>query len=75
MRFLSAAATNGAMEIQQVVNVAVVVAGVYLIGEGKLSMGGLIACTMLTSRAVAPTRTNGWPADAVSQRQSCSGFA
>ncbi len=54
MRFLSAAATNGAMEIQQVVNVAVVVAGVYLIGEGKLSMGGLIACTMLTSRAVAP---------------------
>lgn len=54
MRFLSAAATNGAMEIQQVVNVAVVVAGVYLIGDGRLSMGGLIACTMLTSRAVAP---------------------
>ena len=54
MRFLSAAATNGAMEIQQLVNVAVVVAGVYLIGDGKLSMGGLIACTMLTSRAVAP---------------------
>lgn len=54
MRFLSAAATNGAMEIQQMVNVAVVIAGVYLIGDGKLSMGGLIACTMLTSRAVAP---------------------
>lgn len=54
MRFLSAAATNGAMEIQQLVNVAVVIAGVYLIGDGKLSMGGLIACTMLTSRAVAP---------------------
>lgn len=54
MRFLSAAATNGAMEIQQIVNVVVVIAGVYLIGEGRLSMGGLIACTMLTSRAVAP---------------------
>lgn len=54
MRFLSAAATNGAMEIQQLVNVVVVIAGVYLIGDGKLSMGGLIACTMLTSRAVAP---------------------
>ena len=54
MRFLSAAATNGAMEIQQIVNVVVVIAGVYLIGDGKLSMGGLIACTMLTSRAVAP---------------------
>ncbi|PKO34798.1 MAG: type I secretion system permease/ATPase [Betaproteobacteria bacterium HGW-Betaproteobacteria-7] len=54
MRFLSAAATNGAMEIQQLVSVVVIVAGVYLIGEGQLSMGGLIACTMLTSRAVAP---------------------
>ena len=54
MRFLSAAATNGAMEIQQIVNVVVVISGVYLIADGKLSMGGLIACTMLTSRAVAP---------------------
>jgi len=54
MRFLSAAATNGAMEIQQLVNVAVIIGGVYLIGEGQLSMGGLIACTMLSSRAVAP---------------------
>jgi len=53
-RFLSAAATNGAAEIQQLVNVTVVVAGVYLIAEGMLSMGGLIACTMLSSRAVAP---------------------
>ncbi|MDR2837714.1 MAG: type I secretion system permease/ATPase [Azonexus sp.] len=54
MRFLSAAATNGAMEIQQLVNIVVVIGGVYLIGDGKLSMGGLIACTMLSSRAVAP---------------------
>lgn len=54
MRFLSAAATNGAMEIQQVISVVVVIIGVYLIGDGMLSMGGLIACTMLSSRAVAP---------------------
>lgn len=54
MRFLSAAATNGAMEVQQLVNVVVVIGGVYLISEGMLSMGGLIACTMLSSRAVAP---------------------
>ena len=54
MRFLSAAATNGAMEIQQLVNVVVIIGGVYLIADGKLSMGGLIACTMLSSRAVAP---------------------
>lgn len=54
MRFLSAAATNGAMEVQQLVNVVTIIIGVYLIGEGRLSMGGLIACTMLASRAVAP---------------------
>lgn len=54
MRFLSAAATNGAMEVQQLVNVVVIIAGVYLIGEGLLSMGGLIACTMLAGRAMAP---------------------
>jgi ATP-binding cassette subfamily C protein LapB len=54
LRFLSAAATNGAMEVQQVVNVVVIIVGVYLISVGELSMGGLIACTMLASRAVAP---------------------
>ncbi len=54
MRFLSAAATNGAMEMQQVVNVVVVIIGVYLIADGQLSMGGMIASTMLASRAVAP---------------------
>lgn len=54
MRFLAAAATNGALEIQQVLNVLVIVVGVYLIADNKLSMGGLIACTMLSSRALAP---------------------
>ncbi|WP_374277578.1 type I secretion system permease/ATPase [Azonexus sp.] len=54
MRFLAAAATNGALEIQQVLNVLVVVVGVYLIADNQLSMGGLIACTMLSSRALAP---------------------
>jgi ATP-binding cassette subfamily C protein LapB len=54
MRFLSAAATNGAMEMQQAVNVVVIIIGVYLIADGKLTMGGMIACTMLASRAVAP---------------------
>ncbi len=54
MRLLSAAATNGAMEMQQAVNVVVVIIGVYLIADGKLTMGGMIAATMLASRAVAP---------------------
>ncbi|MDD2663906.1 MAG: type I secretion system permease/ATPase [Dechloromonas sp.] len=54
MRFLAAAATNGALEIQQLLNVLVIVVGVYLIANNQLSMGGLIACTMLSSRALAP---------------------
>ena len=54
LRLLSSTTTNGAMWVQQTVNVAVVVLGVYLIGDGELSMGGLIACSMLSSRALAP---------------------
>jgi ATP-binding cassette subfamily C protein LapB len=34
--------------------VLVVIGGVYLIAEGELTLGGLIACTMLASRALAP---------------------
>lgn len=35
-------------------SVAVIVAGVYLVNAGLLSMGGLIATVMLTSRCMAP---------------------
>jgi len=54
LRLLSASTQNGASAIQQFVNVAVVVAGVYLIHERMLTMGGLIASTMLAGRAMAP---------------------
>ena len=53
-RVLSSSAVNVASMLQQLAQVGVVVVGVYLITEGELSMGGLIACTMLTGRAVAP---------------------
>ena len=53
-RLLSASATNGAMTIAQLVNVALIVARVYLIHERLLTMGGLIAVTMLGGRAMAP---------------------
>ncbi|MDB5911912.1 MAG: type secretion system permease/ATPase [Ramlibacter sp.] len=53
-RLLSASVTNGVMSLQQVVNVAMIVGGVYLIAAGQLTMGGLIACTMLGGRAMAP---------------------
>ena len=54
LRLLSATSMNGASAIQQFVNVAIVVAGVYLIHEKMLTMGGLIAATMLAGRAMAP---------------------
>lgn len=54
LRLLSASVINNAMWVQQAVNVVVVVAGVYLISDNQLSLGGLIACTMLASRTMAP---------------------
>lgn len=54
MRRLSAFALNFSGFIQQVVSVAVVILGVWLITEGQISMGALIACVMLTGRAMAP---------------------
>ncbi len=54
LKLLSASSINGASTIQQMVNVAVVIAGVYLIQEKMMSMGGLIAATMLAGRAMAP---------------------
>jgi len=54
MRRLSAFALNFSMLIQQIVSIFVVVLGVWLITEGQISMGALIACVMLTGRAMAP---------------------
>jgi len=54
LRLLSSSSMYGAASVQQFVNVVVVVAGVYLIHERMLSMGGLIAATTLAARAMAP---------------------
>ena len=53
-RFLSASTTNVAIFIQQISTVAVVTYGVYLASMNELSLGGLIAAVILTSRAMAP---------------------
>ncbi len=54
LRLLSSSVANGAMWCQFSVSVAVMIIGVYLIMDGSLSMGGLIAAYMLSSRAMAP---------------------
>jgi ATP-binding cassette, subfamily C, bacterial LapB len=53
-RLLSQSAINISAFIQQITYVAVVVYGVYIIVDGNLTMGGLIACTILTGRSLAP---------------------
>lgn len=54
LRLLAATTINGAMWIQQIASLAVIIIGVYRIGEAELTMGGLIACTILSGRAMAP---------------------
>lgn len=53
-RVLSSAAVNFSGFLQQMASVTVVVFGVYKIAEGDLTMGALIASTILTGRALAP---------------------
>lgn len=53
-RRLTALALHSTQMIQQVTSVMVVIVGVYLITNGNLSMGALIACVILTGRAMAP---------------------
>ncbi len=43
---------NTAGFVQQASNVGMIILGVYLIAEGELTMGGLIAATMLSGRAI-----------------------
>jgi len=47
-------AQNWAVFIQQIVSAVIVIVGVFLINDGALSMGGLIACVILSGRAMAP---------------------
>lgn len=54
LRLLSSTASNTSAFVQQLINLAIVIIGVYMISERELTMGGLIACTMLASRAMAP---------------------
>ena len=54
MRALSSTAMYGTNFLTQLVSVAVILIGVYLISQRELTMGALIAVSMLSSRALAP---------------------
>jgi ATP-binding cassette subfamily C protein LapB len=53
-RFWSGLATNGTQAVQQGVSVVLIVWGVYLIAEGRITVGALIAANILAGRALAP---------------------
>ncbi|MBL4743219.1 MAG: type I secretion system permease/ATPase [Cycloclasticus sp.] len=53
-RFYSSIAVNLTAFLTQMASVAVVIFGVYKISEGDMTVGALIACTILTGRALAP---------------------
>jgi len=40
--------------VTQMVSVAIIITGVYLISKGELTVGGLIACNILAGRSMAP---------------------
>lgn len=54
LRLLAASTINSTMWIQQFVTIALIVIGAYRIGMGELTLGGLIACSMLVSRVMGP---------------------
>jgi ATP-binding cassette subfamily C protein LapB len=53
-RMLAQLATNIANTAQQFVQVGVVALGAFLVKDGQLGFGAIIACTILSGRAIAP---------------------
>ena len=56
-RFWSAIATNGTMAVQQAVSVLIIVWGVFLVADGLITIGGLIAANILAGRVLSPLGT------------------
>lgn len=54
LKLLSAGTVNFAQLMQQLVNIAVIIVGVYELSENNMTMGGIIAASMLSGRAMAP---------------------
>ena len=56
-RLISTISINMAGSMQTLAYTGVVIFGVFAIASGRLTMGGLIACSILAGRAVAPLST------------------
>jgi ATP-binding cassette subfamily C protein LapB len=54
LKLLSSSIMSMVQTLQQLVSVVVVIVGVYLLAENQISMGGIIAASMLAGRAMAP---------------------
>jgi len=54
LRLIASLILNFSGFFQQVSYVALIIVGVYLIAQGELSLGGLIAASILSSRIIAP---------------------
>lgn len=54
LKLLTSLSSNLTQTVQQLSYVAVVIVGAYAVIEGSLTMGGLIACSILSSRAIQP---------------------
>lgn len=54
VRFWSGFATSSTMAVQQMVSVGIIIWGVFLVSQGQISIGGLIAANILAGRVLAP---------------------
>ncbi len=53
-RYWSNVALNGTQTIQQAVSIGIIVLGVYLVADGRITVGALIAANILAGRVLAP---------------------
>jgi ATP-binding cassette subfamily C protein LapB len=54
LRLISNSSINFSILAQELTSILVVILGVYKIADGQITMGALIACTILSGRALAP---------------------
>ncbi len=54
LRFLSTTSAHFAQFLQQLCYVGIIGAGAWMVGTGQITMGALIACSILSNRALSP---------------------